>query len=63
MDTTTIQGIIKMINHNLTELEVNSIDMRDEYYFGAKHTLNNLRKHLQEYIEAELNKAELQSGE
>ena len=68
MEIITVQKIIAMIDHTLTELKVSSLDeeewpMHDEYYFGATHTLNNLRDHLQSCIEAELNSAENETRE
>ena len=74
MNTTTVMQIIKMIEQEEKHLwekmfdqevkrfhECNDSDaelMHDEYYYGAANTLINLKKHLQSYIEAELNKAE-----
>lgn len=69
MDIQTTLDIIKMI-----DVKIKNIDFyEDEYYDkydpanirdkGIHNALNELKNHLQSFIEAELNKAELQTRE
>jgi hypothetical protein len=42
---------------------INNEVMFQEEYYGAMSALNELQRHLQSFIEAQLNAAELQTGE
>jgi hypothetical protein len=56
MDTTTVLAIIDML-----ETRIDYCEQLDR--FDAKWELIEFRDHLQSFIEAQLNAAELQSGE
>jgi hypothetical protein len=69
MDTTTVLEIINMLNN-----QINHIDEREntgpEYaqlskneYYAVRRELKVFRKHLESFIEAELNAAENQTVE
>jgi hypothetical protein len=67
MDTTTVLQIIKMIDHRL-DAEVNNIvnsqKKSDKHYFiGKAEGYEELRDHLQSFIEGQLSAAENQTGE
>lgn len=67
MDTTTILAIIKIIDIAHTNLDKHlneqTTNADKEYLLGGMYQLSGLKDHLQLFIEAELNAAELQSGE
>lgn len=69
MDTTTVLAIIEMIDaHSSTAYDnINKAIASDKipcpYDVGTFEGLNRLSEHLQSYIEAEINAAELQTGE
>lgn len=68
MDTTTVLEIIKMIDNKLVDC-IQPSENEDEYdqqiniQWGIRYGFEDIRNHLQNYIEAQLNAAELQSGE
>jgi aminopeptidase-like protein len=66
MDTTTVLEIIKMIDAQIDykskNLPINN-DMNYHIAIGQEIALSELSAHLYEYIEAELNAAENQTGE
>ena len=66
MDTTTVMQIIKMIEQEEKRLQEHDDDewpMDNEYYYGATHTLTNLKEELQSFIEGQLNAVENSTGE
>jgi hypothetical protein len=75
MDTTTVLEIIKMIDSHIKVIaeEYKDVDtdpdqnipMDPSYWItvGKEMALTDLRDYLQSFIEAQLNAAELQSGE
>ncbi len=60
MDTTTVLEIIKMIENKLDVIQEQEEIYKDaSIYLNGKYTgLNDLRVHLQSFIEGELNKTE-----
>lgn len=66
LDTHTVIEIIKMIDTR-TEFLINEYENNeagtDEEYHSALYELNELQKHLQSYIESQLNAAENQTVE
>lgn len=70
MDTTTVLEIIKMIetqkNFLINDYEDDSeghCRPTDEEHWGAMHSLNELQRHLQSFIEGQLNAAENETRE
>lgn len=65
MDTQTTLDIIKMIDTRLEYLLAPYTNINDmpPIAFGAQNELRLFSVHLQSFIEAQLNAAELQSGE
>jgi len=67
MDTTTVLQIIRMLDHRLDATVnniVNSQEKSDKYYFiGKAEGYEELRDHLQSFIEGQLNAAENQTVE
>jgi len=62
MDTTTVLEIIKMIQTQKDTLMNDEVMFQEEYY-GAMNALNELQRHLESFIEGQLNAAENQSTE
>lgn len=59
MDTTTVLEIIKMIDNKLRNFTRGPLDgMPDNFTIGEESGMQQIRDHLQSFIEAELNKAE-----
>jgi hypothetical protein len=60
MDTFTVLAIIKMIDAQLLHIarKHSANNLTDEAFLAASKELKNLRTHLQDYIEAEVNKIE-----
>jgi len=57
MDTTTVLAIIEMIETQRNVL-INDDDMFQEECYGAISALNELQRHLQSFIEGQLNAEE-----
>lgn len=62
MDTGTVLSIIEMIETQKNVL-INDEVMFQEEYYGAMNALNELQRHLQSFIEGQLNAIENQTGE
>lgn len=69
MDTTTVLEIIKMLDKRIDNADMHfkaneNMSIRErEYFRGKLDAYDELSNHLQKYIEAQLNAAELSTGE
>ena len=61
MDIQTTLDIIRMIDNQIKVLNDNE-NMDQAEYYGATKALNKLQDHLQSFIEAEIDKAELHTN-
>lgn len=64
MDTTTVLEIIKMIDNKLSNFRRGLLEgMPDAFTIGEESGMQQIRDHLQSFIEGQLNAAENQTGE
>lgn len=62
MDIQTTLDIINIISNQIEVLD-DSENINNAEYYGAKKELTKLQSYLQSFIEGEIDKAELQTGE
>lgn len=63
MDITTTLEIIKMLDERTAYYFRTSSDYNDDMMHGKYLAYREFSEHLQEYVEAQLNAAEIQTGE